>query len=94
VEAGHRVLRRAAVWQRNAATATRTAGVAVGGGSARDGTVHVDHPCDGACRDLRLAALPIWAYSCRAVEHASIMHLSFAQKKRHESSGLFFVRNL
>jgi hypothetical protein len=93
VEAGPRVLRRAAVWQLNEAKATRTAGVAVGCGSARDGTVHVDHPCGCACRDLRLAALTVSTYSRRAVDHASIMHLSFAQKKRHEISGLFFVRN-
>src|SRR5262249_33748956 len=72
-EAGPRALRRAAVWQRNEATATRTASVAVGCGSARDGTVHVDHPCGCVCRDLRLAVLTVCAYPRRAVDHASIM---------------------
>jgi len=94
VEAGHRVLRRAAVWQLNEAKATRAAGVAVGFGSARDCTVHVDHPCGCAYRDLRLDALTVCAYSRRAVDHAAIMHLSFAHRKGHQISGLFFARNL
>ena len=90
MEAGPRVLRRAAVWQLNEANATR----AVGFGAARDCTLHVDHPCGYAYGDLRLNALTVCAYSRRAVDHASIMHRSFAPRKGHHISGLFFVRNL
>ena len=32
---------------------------AVGLGSTRDFTVHVDHTCGGQCRDLRLDALAV-----------------------------------
>ena len=45
-----------------------------------------------ACRALRLDALPVCASSRRAVDHASIMHLSFAQRKGHQINHIFFVR--
>ena len=93
MEAGPRVLRRAAVWHLNEATAMRAAGVAVGFGSTRDCTVHVEHPCGGQCRDLRLDALTICGDSRIAVDHTPIMHISFAQGKGNQINHIFFVQN-
>ena len=52
-----------------------------------------NRPCGSQCRDLRLDALAVCGYSRIAVDHAPIMHISFAQRKPHGISELFFVRN-
>jgi hypothetical protein len=53
-------------------------------GATCDFTVHFDRACGGQCRDLRRDALAVCRDSRIAVDHASVMHLSFAQRKGNQ----------
>ena len=54
--------------------------------AADDFPIHLDRPCGGQYRNLRLDALAIWRDSCRALDHALMMHIAFAQRKPNEIS--------
>ena len=54
--------------------------------AADDVPIHLDRPCGGQYRNLRLDVLAIWRDACIAIDHALMMHIAFAQRKPNEIS--------